>query len=1649
MKNFKSLIISLCVSVTLCFSVGFFSLGETSRVYADENGNYFTAEDYTNSDKLLLGDGTTSAKNIQTFANEVKAGKNTYYPELAEVIPRQYLESQEKNATFAYNGKEYGFYVVKNEEKFDVLLVDFVYEFDENDSIHNSDIEFRIRIKPLLQQSFSRSTDKTGAYTWAKTTTTNRYYVANPRFISVVKNENALNYGDNGYTKLTDDGVIISQFRTNYGKVSYATEKDLAVTVAKFTGEKLLDTAFDSFCTALDAATFQVGGKVAKIFKDYLKLGKDIYNTGKEETVLADNESNIKTEMSRDFQRNNSEMKGYSRVAGFESKEELILSDANNSYAEFITVLNDANSRSRLYQCCDFDIVYRDSEFSSMSDPVAEDCTFSKERVLYDNKSITDLQDEIIQENFAYILNGGNHRFTYQCEDSTTYQIASERRLPKITVISDNGNIEGKNIDEKTYEISLQQGKNYTIIFSDTAEGIYNFTFGKKVKDVVSFGKQDISQFSKGGSLWYKYTSSENAYVAVDVDTGKYGVFVFDERMDNPVELNSVTNHTEFQTFSGHTYYIKISNDTLSDIESDSFYIGDVKNLEFDKTVEITVDEKRAYLFNAPVSGIYKITDLPYGITAEFDAPKDGNGYLLSQGRNYIIFSGRISGGTCKIVFDSTEIYVHGGESLSVSGGTVYKILRFKAPQTLNYAISLPATASLNEIVCDGNVINVGDATNLRLEKGKIYYFLLKGNSMLPAKMNIAIAPVLADTITANPDGKVEKTVTGTGISVVEVKITENNYYSFEGLDDYSLYDSSLDKVGPDSLLMEGTYYLQTVLEGSSLLTVSRSGMQMNVGDTIVVNHSGVFKYDLTVGEEYEVRIGKSSNNTFVTNVTVFDSDGRICDVSKTNEVYSFTAKTAVVYVKLTMSNVGGQAGVFFLTKADLREESTVQNIKPEQIYSWTVANKHFMKITAGEYSLFVTKAIRESVHLYEIKDASTLELVNEIVTINQDSALKYNLSLTEEKLYLIISERPTIDFMLFYSQDGVYKVLIEGYSQDNQHIYTNLDYRFALYRCIGNKKTIVNNISDSDIEVRNKSQKKVYPINGMYRFTEFGTITVSIHYWGITAQVSYIVETPEINIAVTDTTGDLYFKSSGIVDIGTEYQLSKVTVTVTGGGTKVYQATYSSSTINFNANSYIWYKNLKVTFIYTYEYEGNEFSVENETFYNVANCSIGDKNISYGNNTIYLIDASAVNGKISKKIEVPASIKNIYFLGKAGKTIELLDITVPNRSSSLKMNFKDFNYYFKDNGIYTDFRSTFNLDITGECSIKPKDSQTLGRYGIYAQNLVIDGSGKLSVAAGKHESADVYMSTTGYSGICANNLTVWVKELYVKGGTGGDAPDATGTQYANDLRGRAANPGGCGGDAIWLTNNFKVMSSCKTITMEGGDGGDGGRGADGVDATANFATGGRGGNGGDGGSSGYAYHQNVAQSELFFSASTKQVILYGKTGNGGAGGDGGKGGPGGKGGNGGMGGDGYIGGRGGDGGDGGNGLDDVSSSAKPSSGGDGGNGGRGGYSESTGKYVRPGDGGNGGNGGDPGAVGGGLSGGNGGYGYNGGKGGDGSSSHVIFATGGNGGNGGDAYDGTVGAAGSGGKGTWASNGSSGSKGQSYTSYQNYPADYN
>lgn len=185
MKRVRNYFILIMIIIsTFCLFIAY-KTRSLNTVFADDS--YMSVEQYTESDNLLKEDGTESLKAIQKFAEEVQAGQyNACYPELAEVIPRQYLESQEKKATFAYNGKEYGFYVSKNDDVFNVLLIDFKYEFYDE-----SDLEYKIKISPILQQNFVRTTDDFGAYTWKKTTSAATYYVGNPRFLSEIKNENA------------------------------------------------------------------------------------------------------------------------------------------------------------------------------------------------------------------------------------------------------------------------------------------------------------------------------------------------------------------------------------------------------------------------------------------------------------------------------------------------------------------------------------------------------------------------------------------------------------------------------------------------------------------------------------------------------------------------------------------------------------------------------------------------------------------------------------------------------------------------------------------------------------------------------------------------------------------------------------------------------------------------------------------------------------------------------------------------------------------------------------------------------------------------------------------------------------------------------------------------------------------------------------------------------------------------------------------------------------------------------------------------------------------------------------------------------------------------------------------------------------------
>lgn len=603
MTKLKKSFLVILVAIAMLFScMAIVAINYNNVAYADAtNGSvYYTAEQYTDSDYLLLEDGTLSkTTSIKDFSDEVKsASVGTSFPELAQVIPRQYLETSETNDEFYYNGKEYGFYVAKEGSYFDVLLIDFVYEFEDGEN--HSDIEYKIRIKLLLQQTFIRSTSG-GNYVWRKAANNNyTYYVANPRFLAVVRNENAWNYGDLGYSKSEDEGAIIFQTRINYGAIEYKTESDAWETCLQFYGDKLLSAASDIAVEFLDQYT----AGLASIFKDLAELSGELYENGKATIDEYNNENNIFTEMPKGSQEQ-SKQGGYSRVALFKPTSEIILSDDEQSYAECITVLSDSNERMRLNQYCEFDIYKRSSAYDSMTNVLGDEvCAFSKERVLFLNntKGLT-----IETPQLVYTLPNGTDSFEFNAQYASDYRIFLSDFDSDSEVF-----VNGKNFNLQN---SIYVGSNETILIDVSIE--------EKSKGTISILPND-------GTMTATIHGNE-AYIVYGTWTGVKTLKTNNSNLEiialNCVSSDKLSGYTQFGTIKADNqitypfvqqenlsegkkiYYAVIHNTSSNSCDLNNFTVEDVDSISAETTnyIDLQADNLNFFEFSVPVETEYKI----------------------------------------------------------------------------------------------------------------------------------------------------------------------------------------------------------------------------------------------------------------------------------------------------------------------------------------------------------------------------------------------------------------------------------------------------------------------------------------------------------------------------------------------------------------------------------------------------------------------------------------------------------------------------------------------------------------------------------------------------------------------------------------------------------------------------------------------------------------------------------------------------------------------------------------------------------------------------------------------------------------------------------------------------------------------------------
>lgn len=586
----------LLIGMIISFVVGFFP--KSVDVHAEEN--YYSAELYTGDDGLLQEDGTHSTvRDIRDFANDVKqAGINRSFPELVQVVPRQYLETTEQNVAFAYNGKEYGFYLAKEGDYFDLLLIDFVYEFGDVETHPNH--EYKIRIEPILQESFIRL-NVAGELQWRKTGTGPKYYVANPRFLSVVQNENALNYGDAGYSKQTDDGVIISETRTNYSKISHKTEEDVLETCDEFLGDKILSTVTDSAVNFLDKYT---GGLVG-FFKDLLDLSDKLYEGGQETTINLNNEENILTQQTKSEQLKGPK-DGYSRVAGFYPTDEIILAAADdasdevneNSYAEFITQLSETNYRTRLNQYCEFDIYRRNGLYDSMekvNNPNGEKFySFSKERILFSEDQEKTLAFDTAQA--TYNLPHGTDIFTFSPTVSGTYTFTADDSSANLSLYYADDQEDAIFSGNNSNSAYLQGGTKYLLYAGMNQDESGRYIVQATVATWGSGTTKTNQPIPAGGQL-YKLQASERDGYQISSTNKNVRFRLYDEDMGCLYE--SDVNHFTHYLVPGEQYYVRVYSTTAS-AQTTTLTFSSVESLEQGETYFIQENYPVMYRFTAP-----------------------------------------------------------------------------------------------------------------------------------------------------------------------------------------------------------------------------------------------------------------------------------------------------------------------------------------------------------------------------------------------------------------------------------------------------------------------------------------------------------------------------------------------------------------------------------------------------------------------------------------------------------------------------------------------------------------------------------------------------------------------------------------------------------------------------------------------------------------------------------------------------------------------------------------------------------------------------------------------------------------------------------------------------------------------------------------
>ena len=542
------------------------------------------AREMTKDDQLEGGE-----VNITQFSQKVlESDELVKLYDFPKVVPNDYLIPTGETTCYYYFGKEYGFYIRHREviprnpnipeedwsaadavSVIDILLLDFKYK--DLDTYAKYDIKVII----LFSESFYYGCDDKGVFLRRITMPVSCGYIetqeyreklaiVNPQFATMILNENALNYGDPGYDKAADDGLVIVESRTNYSGsvVKCRDEAEIAaLLIRKAVTYGMMIGNASAMATMINEVI------------DWTAFFMSV--TEQEVEIEKNNEDNIILNEPKDVQRSSSNP-SYLRGMVVAPKDDIKMQQ-EGSYVQNIIILNGCNATTRMSRffgfsilSCPLDRSVDKFEYLNERNDKGEMIPFvvkNENQILHEEETPVEVRSDT-QESL-YILPGGKQTYVFQPYSSGKFLITIPfRAWFSVTDHATGEEIQFSLVPDRTTEKS----RSYTAELNKQTEYLLTVNGNEQIIDHIRITfnpkklprKQSIVSFKDEKEKYFALDAVDSYYYLTKSDAS-LNMQLLDENLNL---IASLDNSYEFYAENKVRYlFLFYAHENTSDVK--------------------------------------------------------------------------------------------------------------------------------------------------------------------------------------------------------------------------------------------------------------------------------------------------------------------------------------------------------------------------------------------------------------------------------------------------------------------------------------------------------------------------------------------------------------------------------------------------------------------------------------------------------------------------------------------------------------------------------------------------------------------------------------------------------------------------------------------------------------------------------------------------------------------------------------------------------------------------------------------------------------------------------------------------------------------------------------------------------------------------